>query len=38
MLHWAMVNRTLKPFIRISSNYQQLNQLTFYHHAIGKVG
>lgn len=37
MLHWAMINRTLKPFIRISSNYQQLNQLTFYHQAIGKA-
>ncbi|KAJ8026496.1 Telomerase protein component 1 [Holothuria leucospilota] len=37
MLHWAMVNRTLKPFIRVASTYQQLNQLTFYHQAIGKA-
>ncbi|PIK52093.1 hypothetical protein BSL78_11045 [Apostichopus japonicus] len=37
MLHLAMIKRTLKPFIRVSSNYQQLDRFTFYHHAIGKA-
>ncbi|XP_071506888.1 telomerase protein component 1-like [Diadema antillarum] len=37
MLHWAMVRRTLKPFLRRVSGVCKIECLTFFHHAIGGV-
>ena len=36
-LHWAMVRRTLKPFLRNSATHGDVERLQFFHLAINRV-